>query len=280
MAITEMIRDFLISKPILSIIFLLVLCVAFRVIVIFVLRLDEPPVSEIILSKALSLLLLCFYLNTVNLNFLKIGFTSENILRNVFIASVFIVLGLFIVYGGQFAYLYVKGAKPSLSIQQYTLFALLISVIAGNVINALMEEGLFRGLMITQFMNYTTFWRANIFQAAAFGIWHIVWPLKDFYLGKVVSSGALLGASAGEFFITFLMGLTMGYLFYSSGSLWTVIIWHFLMNLVQNMLVIKAGTANMDPAVLNTSATTIKGFSFIAAFIVINACIKFVTGSR
>ena len=275
MFITNIIRYCFVEKPVVSILFLVLVCAFFRVIDIFVLRLDEPPVNEIILSKTLGLLLLFFYLKIVHSSFGKIGFHSNHIFISIFISLIFVLLGLVIIYGSQFIYLQVKGAKPYLTFQHYTLLAILVSVIAGNIINALMEEGLFRGLMIAQFMNYTTFWKVNILQASIFGIWHIVWPLKDFYMGKIDSIGALVGVSAGNVIITFLMGLTMGYIFYKTGNLWAAFSWHFLMNLTQNILVIRSSNFSMESAIMNTSSTVIKGFSFILIFIITNICIKY-----
>lgn len=263
------------EKPIISIFFLILICAFFRVIDIFVLRLDEPPISEIILSKSIGLLLLFLYLRMIHSSLEEIGFHYNNIFRSIFISLIFVALGVFIIYGNQFIYLQAKNAKPYLAFQHYTLLAIMVSVVAGNIINALMEEGLFRGLMITRIMNYSTFWKVNILQASIFGIWHIVWPLKDFYISKVDSIGTLVSMSVGNIIITFLMGLTMGYIFYKTGNLWTTISWHFFMNLVQNILVVRSNNLNIDAAIINTSSTAVNGFSFILVFIIINICTKY-----
>lgn len=268
------IGNYLLEKPITSVFLLVLVCAFFRIIDIFILRLDEPPVNEIILSKTLGLLLLFLYVKTVYSRFGEIGYNTHHILKNIYISLVFVFLAIILIYGSQFIYLLIKGAKPRLYFQHYTLFALIVSVIAGNIINALMEEGLFRGLMIAQYISYTTFWKANILQAAIFGIWHIVWPLKDYYSGNVKSIGTFAVMILGNIIITFLMGLTMGYLFYKTGNLWTAFSWHFLMNLVQNILIVKSRIPGIDTAVMNTSYTAVKGFSFMIAFIIINLLIN------
>lgn len=275
MMTTNILKDYSLEKPVLSILFLLLICAVFRVIDIFVLRLDEPPVNEIIISKTMGLVFLFVYLWRINSSFRKIGYSTRYMLESAFVSIAFALLGLAVIFGSQYFYLLVKGANPYLTIKYYSLFFIFISVIAGNIINALMEEGLFRGLIITQFLNYIPFWKANLIQASIFGIWHIVWPIKDFYSGKVNSVGALVVMCVGEVFITFLMGLTMGYLFYKTGNLWAAFIWHFIINFTQNILVIRSDIYSMESAVMSISSTAVKGISLIFVLIAIMICAKF-----
>jgi len=83
-------------------------------------------------------------LRFIHSSFGEIGFHSKHLFSSIFVSLIFVLLGVIVVYGIQFIYLQVKGAKPYLAIQDYSLLAILVSVIAGNIINALMEEGLFR----------------------------------------------------------------------------------------------------------------------------------------
>lgn len=280
MAVTHMLKDYSLEKPVISIICVFLICSASRIIDIFILRLDEPPVNEILLSKVLGLIILLTYLRIIHSGFRNIGFNTSHLMKNIFIGGTFVFLGLAVIYGSQYGYLMLKGANPYLAIQHHTLLSIFISVIAGNIVNALMEEGLFRGAMTTQFVNYVPFWKANAIQAAIFGIWHIVWPIKDFYLGKVNSVGAVAGMCAGEIFITFLMGFTMGYLFYTTGSIWTAFTWHFVMNFTQNILVVRSNTYSMESAIMNTSATAVKGIAFIVVLILTCICAKVLFPSR
>ena len=139
----NIIRYYLAEKPTVSILLLVLICTFFRVIDIFVLRLDEPPVNEIILSKTVGLLLLFLYLRIIHKSIGEIGFHSDNILISIFIGLIFVLLGISIIYGSQFIYLQARDARPYLYFQHHTLLAILLSVVAGNIINALMEEGIF-----------------------------------------------------------------------------------------------------------------------------------------
>jgi len=130
-------------------------------------------------------------------------------------------------------------------------------------------------LMITQFINHSTFWKINILQAFIFSIWHLVWPIKNFYMGKAVSIENLAVMSSGYIIISFLMGLTMGYIFYKTGNLWIAFVWHFFNDLTQNLLVVRNGNPSIEPAILNTSSALVKGLSFILLFIIINVSLKY-----
>lgn len=161
--------------------FLLLICILLRVIDIFVLRLDEPPVNEIILSKTLGLLLLILFLQFTNQGFGEIGFNSHNIIQSIIIGMLFLILALSIIYGSQIIYLKLKGAQPYISLQSYTILIFI----------------------------------------------------------------------------------------------WSAFTWHFFMNFTQNILVIKSSNFIMDPSVLITSSTTVKGVSMIAAFLAIITCVRY-----
>jgi membrane protease YdiL (CAAX protease family) len=94
-------------------------------------------------------------------------------------------------------------------------------------------------------------------------------------MGKAVSIENLAVMSSGYIIISFLMGLTMGYIFYKTGNLWIAFVWHFFNDLTQNLLVVRNGNPSIEPAILNTSSALVKGLSFILLFIIINVSLKY-----
>lgn len=104
-----------------------------------------------------------------------------------------------------------------------------------------MEEGLFRGVFLPALRTRFSFWKANIFQALLFGIWHLVWPLKNFLTGEQSIFGAIMyGIVLMLGTVTF--GFIWGYMFEKTNSLWTTIAAHFAANTVQNILHIQSNT--------------------------------------
>jgi len=106
----------------------------------------------------------------------------------------------------------------------FTLFHLF-----GQIVNAFMEESIFRGLMLPQLMRRFRFWQANVLQAFLFGLAHLVWPLMSWLRGQSTAEEALAGAASLLIF-TAVGGLVFGYLYYRTDSLWTGIFAHLIDN--------------------------------------------------
>ena len=114
------------------------------------------------------------------------------------------------------------------------LFALLLVI--GNFINAFMEEGLFRGLMIPLFLTKLSFVRANWLQAFLFGAWHLMWVFKYYQLGTIQTSSEILMSIFLNFLPQLLMGLVWGYMYFKTNSLWVPWISHVINNSTLNLL--------------------------------------------
>lgn len=116
------------------------------------------------------------------------------------------------------------------------LFALWL--IFGNIVNAAMEEGLFRGVMLTHFRLRLSPWKSIALQALLFAIWHLVWPVKHFFAGEVTSGEAWFEA-IGLLLSTGIGGLVFGYLYYKTDNLWSAFLAHFINNTVLNIVFIQ-----------------------------------------
>jgi len=90
--------------------------------------------------------------------------------------------------------------------ENITILMLIYSVFMAPI----SEELIFRGVTLRIAQRAFPFWIANIIQAALFGIFHMN-PLQSCY--------------------TFIIGLILGYICHKGGSIYHVIIFHFLFNL-------------------------------------------------
>lgn len=163
-------------------------------------------------------------------------------------------------YSVKFLYLLSNKAEPVLSFNGgYTFIQIIFFVLIGNLINTLMEEGLFRGLILQAFITKLPFFPANIIQASLFGLWHIPWILKDYLTGKI-EFGAMISNSLLYFALSGVMGLIMGYMYYRTKNLWTPIAWHFIWNCTMNLFILKS--FNISDS-LNQNAEVIFWITFL-----------------
>ncbi|GAA1750936.1 CPBP family intramembrane glutamic endopeptidase [Kocuria aegyptia] len=232
-------------RPVLAAFLLLVAAFVLRLNDIFVLRLDES-LGEIILSKALGFVLVLAFVSLMRQPFAAIGFHRRDLGTTITI-GVLLTLGIYLIsYAVEFGLHAVSGDNPAVVLaaidpKQEVTGGLLFAgwLVFGNVVNALMEEGLFRGVFLPVLMGRFRFWAANAVQALLFGLWHLVWPLKNFIHGEISLGGAL--AQGGLLLLgSTIYGLIWGYLFYVTGSLWAPIAAHFLANTIQNLVHIES----------------------------------------
>jgi membrane protease YdiL (CAAX protease family) len=222
-------------------IILFIIAVIFKIFDVFVFNIDEL-LGEIIISKSLGFLLVVAYLWLVGKSVTAIGLHGKSVAKSLIIGSTGIVLILLFSYGLQFGVLVGAGKEPSLvftaidptaGVTGGVAFALFLLV--GNFINSFMEEGLFRGVMLRHFRVSLSFWRANLLQAALFGVWHLNWPIKQFLTGQL-DAGGLASQSLIILIATGIVGFAMGYLYLKTGNLWGPWIMHTINNSVQNMV--------------------------------------------
>lgn len=169
-------------------------------------------------------------------------------------------------YSVQYLFLLLNNAAPCLVWSEYSLLDLVLFVMIGNVINSLMEEGLFRGYLLKSFIYQQSFWSANILQAILFGLWHIIWPTKLYVNGQISLRGAIMNALVYTIF-SGIMGFLMGYLCHKTSNLWISISWHTMWNACLNLLTVQSAVLANDN-VLVFIATNLFWAAFTIAVVV------------
>jgi membrane protease YdiL (CAAX protease family) len=233
------------SHPVLVCFILLLITLVFRIIDIFVLRLDDR-LGEIILSKSLGFILIVVYLYIAGKSLAYIGLNKHKAGQAFFIGGVGMLLIFVAACGIQLAYLNIIGQRATLALTAADLYSgttgssifFIMLLLVGNVINSFMEEGLFRGLMLRHFLVRFSFLKANLLQAAFFAAWHLVQPIKHYQTGATDLMGALM-ESIVIFIGSGAIGLVYGYMYYKSGSLWAPWIAHFVNNSILNFFYIQ-----------------------------------------
>lgn len=233
--------EFANRNPITVLMIITLLCLIFRILDTFVFPLVEL-VGELILSKSLGLILIILYLWSINRKPKAIGIHKNNAGQSFIIGFLVagIMLGIYYIMtlvvtssSGIEGSLQFAPTDPKTGLRGDFYFALWL--IFGNVVNVLMEEGLFRGLMTRKFLDKLIFWKTNILQAFLFGIWHITWPIKSFLDGDILF-GELILQSIFATLSPFLIALIWGYLYFKTASLFAPLICHFLWNSILNII--------------------------------------------
>jgi membrane protease YdiL (CAAX protease family) len=120
------------------------------------------------------------------------------------------------------------------SAMQSGLLFILICVI-GNIINVVMEDGVFRGLFMRLFEEKHSFAISMLLSSILFGIWHGLLPLRAFLDGEQSGMGAIMSASL-LIVTSFVFGVELCLLCRWEGSLWAGMTVHFINNASVNPL--------------------------------------------
>jgi uncharacterized protein len=236
------------SIPIVGVFALLFVCLLFRLLDIFILRLDEK-IGEIILSKTIGVVLIFLFIRMIGKSIKDIQLSRINLNLGARLAVFQAILALVLCFGVKYLFLASNDGEPQWAFSnEFTFIQIILFVFIGNLTNTVMEEGLFRGLMIHSLLKKVPFWLANTIQACLFGLWHIPWTIRDYTSGNV-EFATMISNSILYTIISGIMGAVMGYLFYRTQNLWTPIIWHWIWNCTMNLLVIQV----VDDSILSNA---------------------------
>jgi membrane protease YdiL (CAAX protease family) len=250
----------------------MLIALVFRLIDIFVLRLDER-LGEIILSKTLGFLLVLLFVWAIGQKPASIGFHGRRLGEGLLIGVVITVLPFIVAYTvewivlgqfGQEPQLLFSAIDPKAGVTGGLLFVLWL--VAGNFINSFMEEGLFCGVMLNLNRMRLSLAKSNWLQAGLFGAWHLVWVVKWYQTGVVSTPGEIGMGIVANFLPQICLGLVWGYAYLKTDNLWTVWIAHTLTNTTLNLLHVATLDA-MDPG-MSIRMTTFSIVSLLMMFLI------------
>lgn len=235
-------RDSVFRRPVVAGLILLAIAFAFRLVDIFVLRLDER-LGEIILSKALGFGLVVVFLWAIGEKLASIGFHRTKVGRSLVLGTVVALVPLAIGYSVEFVVMQLLGKQPQLALGAIDPkagvtggLAFAAFLLLGNVVNSFMEEGLFRGVLLNLGRLKLPFARASWLQALLFACWHLVWVVKWYQTG-VVSNGPQIGmAVIANFLPQLCLALVWAYAYFKTDNLWSAWMAHTLTNSTLNFL--------------------------------------------
>lgn len=234
------------QRVVLLVLSIYLVCFAFRIFEYFVLRTDRTWVGEAVVHKLIGILVLFICAGILHFTAAEIGFSKERALFNLCrglafglctFAVAYTVECLIIKSLGNFdsLKLYVSTYAIDKNLGNNTSLLFFLICIAGNIINVLMEEGVFRGLFNKILSQKYSFILSALIASALFGFWHIVGPVRNFFDGESSMAGTVANAIM-LVFTSALVGFKFAMLTKITGSIFMGMGDHFVNNTIVNIL--------------------------------------------
>lgn len=264
------------SKALSSVLLIYLLCLVFRGLEYFVLRTDQTFWSEAFIHKIIGIIILCVFAKMHSINLKNIGFVKNDVLCNllkglgfglsVFIAAYIVeILILAVQNKSVMVQIYVSAYSMNGSIGNQTALIFFIICIIGNIINVVMEEGLFRGLFQKILENKYSFIVSAAVSSCLFGIWHVMAPIRSYCDGMIGESGLI--ANMIMLIITSgIIGFKFCLLTKMTGSLYMGMGDHFVNNTMVNILHVISDTGVDELQVVRIAVAQSLSFIIVLIF--------------
>lgn len=271
-------REKIKNQPIRYVLAVYLLCFVFRAVEYLFIRTDQSVIGEAIIHKLMGIVVLGACVWFMQYHWRGVGFNTKSALRGTGIG---LLLGCSVMvagYGTEMLLLANAGETPSLRFY-VTSYAIqgnralegglwfVILCIVGNLVNVVMEEGLFRGLFVRMIEDKYSFFKACAISSALFGLWHIAQPIRNLLDGEQSLMGAVM--SALLLIVTSAVGgIQYCMLVKITGSLWAGMAAHFVNNTTVNLLhVVTATGADEMQTIRITIAQTLSCVVVLIVFI-------------
>ena len=250
-------------NPIKPIVAVYVCCGVFRALEYMLLRTDQSIFGEAFVHKLAGILLLAIAVRGFRLNLCDIGFTKGSAFQKTAYGLLLGAASFVAAYGAELFILtksghapalqgYVAGYMPVGNRRLETELMLLAFCITGNIINVVMEEGMFRGLFLRLAERWYAFAVAAALSSALFGLWHVAAPARSFLDGEITVAQAAVTAAL-LVLTTGVTGVKFCLLTRLSGSLWMPMADHFFNNTIINTLHVATALGTDDLQVMRIS---------------------------
>lgn len=264
------------KERILSVVlFIYVVCFILRFLEYFLLRTDETFWGEAFIHKLLGIVILFAALKIYGLQPAEIGFAKKSVLRRlaegvafgliVFVPAYFTEIIIAAMQGSfETLAVYVSAYSVNGTIGRQTGLLFFLICIAGNIINVIMEEGLFRGFFQKMLERKHTFLLSATIASSLFGLWHIMAPVRSYCDGTMSRSGFIANA---VLLVTTsaLVGFKFALMTRLTDSLYMAMGHHFTNNAIVNMLHVVSSTGTDSLMIVRISIA--QSISFIIVWI-------------
>ena len=241
---------------------------------IIVLRMDETALGENCINKFFGIIVMFLVLYILGWKLEDIGFKKSGFIKNVMLGFLLAACSFVISYAAEIMILKGNGNDVKLGIfttsfsltgdtEIHTGVSFILVCVFFNIINVIMEEGTFRGLFDKIIRIDHSSKCALMFQAALFGVWHIVTPLHNLVDGDINLAG-FIGLSIGYIILAGMMGIKWGLLQKMTGSLYAGMADHFFNNCIAtNLLHVTTSSGIDEMMIVRVMIAQLLSFIFI-----------------
>ena len=186
-----------------SVLLIYLLCFILRLIEYFLLRTDSTVIGEALFHKLAGIVILIIFARAYKYRAAEVGFSLDKggiklaagLLFGIFcFAIAYFVEVLIVKASGTFTGLacYVTSYSVNGNLGNQTGLLFFALCIFGNLVNVVMEEGVFRGLFIRRLQEKFSYSLTAVISAVLFGFWHGVAPVRSFLDGDLSSFGLFM----------------------------------------------------------------------------------------
>ena len=252
------------------------LCYFFRILEYFILRTDQTWVGEAIVHKVIGILILLAVSAGAKLTITQIGFGKEKVFCNLLKGLAFGCAVFVLAYSVEIAIAAMQGSFHSLqlyvstyAISQNTgyrteILFFLICII-GNLVNVVMEEGIFRGLFQKLLEQKYSFMVSAVIASCLFGFWHMIGPIRNYADGTMSMNGMIANIVMLVATST-LVGFKFAMLTQMTGSLYMAMGDHFVNNTIVNLLHVVSDTGADEMMVVRVAIAQSLSFILVLAY--------------
>lgn len=252
-----------------------VLCFFFRILEYFIVRTDYTIFGEAFIHKILGIIILIITARLFSYKPGDLGFTKGDAAKKIiwgmgFGAIVYLLSYLLEIFFLQridtfkTVGLYVTSYSVNGNLGNHTEGIFFIICVIGNIINVIMEEGIFRGLFRKILEQKYKFMTSAVIASVLFGIWHIVGPVRSFTDG-LSNTSQLIGNIIVLVLTSGLVGFKYALLSKLTGSVYMAMGDHFVNNTIINILHVISNTGADE--LLNIRITLAQTVSFLIVLI-------------
>lgn len=262
-------------RPLILVITIYCICFLFRAFEYFVLRTDQTVLGEAVVHKLIGITVLLASAKLCHFKPSEIGFVNSKVIYNLLKGLAFGIGVFFVAYSAEILILviqdnfqglnlYVSAYAVDGNVGNKTAFIFFALCIIGNIINVVMEEGMFRGLFQKIFEKKYSFVIAAVIASALFGLWHIMSPLRS-YCDGTMSTGGFVANSVMLITTSALVGFKFAMMTKLTGNLYMAMGDHFVNNTIVNILHVISDTGADQMQVVRISIA--QSVSFIVVLV-------------
>ncbi len=249
------------------------ICYAVRMVELMVWRTDQSALGEAFIQKLTGIVLLVLAMRYAVYGWKDISLTRAGSLKGT-LAGLLLGLGVFAAaYFAEYMAISAQGGAAALefyvsayaldgNVRGNTTFFTVSLCILLNILNVIMEEGLFRGLFTKLAQQKVSFMAANIIASILFGLWHIALPIRS-YADGVMSAGGAFASGAFYVLTSSLMGFQLGLLARMTGGLWAPMAMHFVNNTIVNLLHVTSSSGDDSFLTLRLTVSQVLLFAIV-----------------